>query len=623
MSNRQGRITPTTTKSAQSEAGRSQYNEEETFYRNCRAAYLSVFGTSLENITSEDQLCLALQQAGRNPSRKTLGKYWTQFTKKLNFDDFCEILKKEQPTDKKELMKAFRKIDLNNDGYIVQEELYKVLTTKGEKMTHEEVKMIMDEADVNKDGKLDYNEFCRLFLMTIETSQKNAVARLDADAKMKQQQFGSLTSLECLSSPSTKSLLGASQNQETETIPRKGDGRFSSRPSTARSHRTSVSSTTNMGAITTKSLKLSEPRTIKNWQHAWSKGCFFLEDDGGIVSHWYRLELQQATNIFLTIGPLNLSQTEEKLSPWMNVDTALYVLRNVGDPEALEVVCATELREKERFGWKGELSSGVYHLIPFSTGCRLRKRSKSMIREAKLVHRENGDLTLTKEFRAALSDIFEVIDLDGNGLLSFEEYNFFELRTSGEKCDSEAWAMCRENFDTKKNQLTRQGFMELNLMEANDREGDPGDLWVTLESMGYNRALEMQEACPFVVNIYAEDCKPKLTPVNLEAGGSLLNSIICKNVMSKGEAKTMKGYNALVIYTYKTETLITSVIENKSESKVIIHVNNEKSKNCVSSRGLSTFAMEVSPRTTTVCQHVMPVDERREWIYCCTESIMT
>lgn len=50
-----------------------------------------------------------------------------------------------------------------------------------------------------------------------------------------------------------------------------------------------------------------------------------------------------------------------------------------------------------------------------------------------------------------------------------------------------------ENFDTKKNELTRQGFMELNLMEANDREGDPADLWVTLESMGYNRSLEMVE----------------------------------------------------------------------------------------------------------------------------------
>lgn len=49
-------------------------------------------------------------------------------------------------------------------------------------------------------------------------------------------------------------------------------------------------------------------------------------------------------------------------------------------------------------------------------------------------------------FRAALLDIFETIDLDGNGLLSLEEYNFFELRTSGEKCDEEAWAVCKGKF---------------------------------------------------------------------------------------------------------------------------------------------------------------------------------
>ncbi|XP_067893425.1 EF-hand calcium-binding domain-containing protein 7 isoform X2 [Heterodontus francisci] len=566
-----------------------------------------------------------LQQAGRNPSRKTLRKYWTPYTKKLNFDDFCEILKNEKPTGKNELMKAFKKLDLNNDGYITHEELYKVLTTKGERMTQEEVRMIMDEADVNNAGKLVYNEFCKLFLATVETSQKTAVARLEADAKMKQQQFGSLTdtSLEHSSLLSSKLLMGTCQSPEMEIIPKKADSRLSSRPSSARSRRASLSSAISMGATTTKSLKLTEPKAIKNWQHAWSKGCFFLEDDGGIVSHRYRLELHQTTNVFLTIRPLNLSQTEEKLSSWLNVDTALYVLRNAGDSEALEVVCATELREKEKFGWKGELRSGVYHVLPFTTGCRLRKRRKSVTREARLVYREEGNLALTKEFRTALSDIFEVIDLDGNGLLSFEEYNFFELRTSGEKCDSEAWVVCQENFDTKKNELTRQGFMDLNLMEANDREGDPRDLWITLESMGYSKALEMHEACPFVVNIYAEDSKLKLTPISLEMGGSLLNSAICKSVISKGEAKAMKDYSNLVIHTYKTETRITSVIENKSETRVIIHVNNEQSKNCVSSRGLSIFAMEVAPRTTTVCQHVMPVNERLEWIYCCTESIVT
>ena len=50
-----------------------------------------------------------------------------------------------------------------------------------------------------------------------------------------------------------------------------------------------------------------------------------------------------------------------------------------------------------------------------------------------------------------------------------------------------------ENFDTRRNQLTRQGFMELNQMEASERGGDPTDLWLTLEAMGYNHALEMVE----------------------------------------------------------------------------------------------------------------------------------
>lgn len=45
----------------------------------------------------------------------------------------------------------------------------------------------------------------------------------------------------------------------------------------------------------------------------------------------------------------------------------------------------------------------------------------------------------------------------------------------------------------KRNELTRQGLMDLNLMEANEWDGDPWDLWVTLLSLGYNKALEMTE----------------------------------------------------------------------------------------------------------------------------------
>ncbi|XP_027708635.1 EF-hand calcium-binding domain-containing protein 7 isoform X2 [Vombatus ursinus] len=278
----------------------------------------------------------------------------------------------------------------------------------------------------------------------------------------------------------------------------------------------------------------------------------------------------------------------------------------------------------EMYGWSGELGSGLYYLIPFTTGCWLKKEKKHITEEAKLVCRgEKGELFLTKKFRSALSDIFDIIDLDGNGLISLDEYNFFELRTSGEKCDEDAWSICKENFDTKKNELTKQGFMDLNLMEANDREGDPSDLWVTLQSMGYNKALEMVEACPFVIDIYTEKCRPRIKAVHLGSGGLPFEKALCQSVIDKGDAKAMDSQENVFLHTYKSDFRITSVLENKSENKVVIHVNNELSKNCVNNRSLSIFAVELAPKSTTVCQHVMPMNERQEWVYNCVYSLVS
>ncbi|KAG7487639.1 hypothetical protein MATL_G00025670 [Megalops atlanticus] len=604
---------------------KSQCTEDEIFYMSCRAAYLAVLRSSLANITSKEQLCLVLQQAGRNPSQKTLKKYWTQRTTKLNFDDFCEILRKEKPTEENELMKAFRKLDLNGHGYISHSELHKVLTLRGEKMSPEEVNEIFSLADSNKDGKFDYREFCRLLASTAEQCQTVAMEKLEADTKLKRQNFGNQSE----SSPKSSLSQGVTplpetpQKTELDTTPRKAESRSSSRPSSARSRRSSVSTAITMGASNTKTGRLCEPESLQAWHHTSTKGCFFVEEDGGIVSLQYQLTVPQTATVYLTMRPLNLSLEDEKPSSWMMVDTALFVVTGNKMKEDPSLVCFTELRDKEKFGWKGELSAGTYYLMPFTTGCRLKKKRKPVAKAAQLVYRtDTGELALTKEFRAVLSDIFEIIDLDGNGLLSLEEYNFFEQRTSGEKCDEDAWAVCRENFDTKKNELTRRGFMELNLMEANDREGDPSDLWVTLESMGYNRALEMVEACPFVIDVYSEDFRPTIQPVDLESSSKILNTALHRSVIAKGEAKAIKGHDNVIIHTYRSEARISSIITNKSNHKVTVHVNNELSKNCVSSRGMSVFAVEVPARTKMVCQHVVPINDRQEWTYHCVESIL-
>ncbi|KFO96300.1 EF-hand calcium-binding domain-containing protein 7, partial [Calypte anna] len=613
------------TGSESSQAKKSQHAEEAIFYKNCRAAYLTVLKSSLENIKSKEQLSLVLQQAGRNPSQKTVNKYWTSQTTTLNFDDFCTILKKEKPATKTDLLEAFEKIDTDNTGYVLHDELYKILTMRGEKMTRDEVSAIIKQADFNCRGKLDYHKFCDLYVATRERCCEAARERLEADGRWRQQQFGSQaeTSSEGTPLPVSKPSPRISRKTDPKLPPTKGESRTPSRPSSAQSCKASVSTTLSMGPSSNRHTKLIEPDTMKEWPCAQSKGCFYLEEDGEIISHKYKLYLPQKSAVCITIKPLSIPQGEGKYCHWLSVDTALYILKENETQENLQLVSFTEQQNKEMLGWKGELGSGVYWLLPFTTGCRLKKAKTPITGEAKLVSRdEDGELALTKEFRAALLDIFETIDLDGNGLLSLEEYNFFELRTSGEKCDEEAWAVCKENFDMKRNELTRQGFMDLNLMEANDREGDPSDLWVTLLSLGYNKALEMTEACPFVIDISAEKCKPKIKPIYLEAGSWQLNRAICKSVVNKGEAKVMDSCENIIIYTYKGGRRITSVIGNKSENKVIIHVNNEKSKNCLSSRGLMVFAVEVAPKSMMVSQHVMPLNEQEEWIYNCVHSLL-
>jgi len=47
----------------------------------------------------------------------------------MNFDDFFDIVKKEKPTEQDELMRIFKKFDVNSDGYISHEELSRILTS--------------------------------------------------------------------------------------------------------------------------------------------------------------------------------------------------------------------------------------------------------------------------------------------------------------------------------------------------------------------------------------------------------------------------------------------------------------------------------------------------------------
>lgn len=49
----------------------------------------------------------------------------------------------------------------------------------------------------------------------------------------------------------------------------------------------------------------------------------------------------------------------------------------------------------------------------------------------------------------------------------------------------------------------------------------------------------------------------------MEVCSGQLEKAICKSVLSKGEARAMDGYENIIVHTYKCDSWITSVIENK------------------------------------------------------------
>lgn len=71
------------------------------------------------------------------------------------------------------------------------------------------------------------------------------------------------------------------------------------------------------------------------------------------------------------------------------------------------------------------------------------------------------------------------------------------------------------------------------------------------------------QACPFVIDVYADKCKPRIKAVHMEACSGQLEKAVCKSVLSKGDAKVMDGYEDIIVHTYTCDTWITSVIENK------------------------------------------------------------
>lgn len=118
----------------------------------------------------------------------------------------------------------------------------------------------------------------------------------------------------------------------------------------------------------------------------------------------------------------------------------------------------------------------------------------------------------------------------------------------------------------------------------------------------------------------------------MASGPRLLNQALQKSITARAGARALRGQESVFIYTYRGEHRISTLIANKvvsvwgvfsrilvqhvatrgccvfqTNQKATVHVNNEQSRNCCSSRGLNVFAVEVPARTKMVNTPKCPI----------------
>ena len=84
----------------------------------------------------------------------------------IDFLEFLSLMarKMDDIDQEEELLKAFNILDMDKDKMISPKEIFHVMNTNGEKVTEEEVKEMLKEADVDGNGFIDYEEFVRVMM---------------------------------------------------------------------------------------------------------------------------------------------------------------------------------------------------------------------------------------------------------------------------------------------------------------------------------------------------------------------------------------------------------------------------------------------------------------------------
>ena len=521
---------------------------EEHCQKELQAAYLSLKSVVADDLSSPAELRLALQYAGHNPTQSEVEGLWN--ARGISFENYLNICDGfKEPTDS-----VYRTFDALSRQYgkIPVSEFKKMILAEscGEvQFSEEDLDAILRESDCIKDDSLDCNVLSRSICATADELKKLSVRRLD-DNLIKQR-----------------------KNSTTFT----------------KHHR--------------------KPQIKANSRESWFStkinGNFFHEDSA-IVSHQFGLDITSDGEAIIKI------QLNEDVNSSKELDIMGYIFHENAEGNRF-FVGVTENKDNESANfWQGHLNAGKYHVIPFTTGLNILNPAFSIQNRLKLIDKDNsGKIFMTQQFEGLLMKIFGQLDLDKSGGLNQQEFNLYNLRTSGEEVQHSEWEVVLTNFSCLNEELTPEGFLELHRLEAEDSGGIEEDLWLTIKAMGYNGAGDLTTCAGYNLTALSQNSPPVFIVTGLRPGGLTLDKAIVRHVMQSSQPVRLEG--DVIKYEYVNPYKATLVFQNKSQRAVSLRVDLSRSSNVRSHRGSLDTLLQLPAKSALVAHHVLPAQPNMPW----------
>lgn len=123
-----------------------------------------LFDKNQDGMITKEELGAVLRALGQRPTvsevQALIHSVDLDQSGTIDFEEFVKIFSAKLSIDpEKELHEVFCIFDENGDGFISPDELYSILHKLGEHITKTEAQKMINEADLNRDGKVDYREF--------------------------------------------------------------------------------------------------------------------------------------------------------------------------------------------------------------------------------------------------------------------------------------------------------------------------------------------------------------------------------------------------------------------------------------------------------------------------------